>query len=38
MRERLARLGGELSLRPVQPNGLEVMARLPRRDRVLEDA
>jgi signal transduction histidine kinase len=36
MRERLSQLGGELSLRPVQPNGLEVIARLPRRDRVLE--
>lgn len=36
MRDRLARLGGELSLQPVQPNGLEVVARLPRRDRDLE--
>lgn len=33
MRERLARLGGELSLAPAQPNGLDVLARLPRRDR-----
>lgn len=38
MRERLARLGGDLALRPVQPHGLEVLARLPRRDRPLEEA
>lgn len=38
MRERLARLGGDLALRPVQPHGLEVLARLPRRDRPLEQA
>jgi signal transduction histidine kinase len=36
MRERLARLGGDLSLRPANPNGLEVAARLPRRDRAPE--
>jgi signal transduction histidine kinase len=38
MRERLARLGGELTLTPTAPNGLEVVARLPRRDRVTENA
>ena len=38
MRERVARLGGELALRPAKPNGLEVLARLPRRDRDLENA
>lgn len=37
MHERLARLGGELSLRPTRPHGLEVLARLPRRDRALEE-
>ncbi|MGQ0799801.1 MAG: GAF domain-containing protein [Pseudomarimonas sp.] len=37
MRERLAKLGGDLSLQPAQPNGLEVIARLPRRDRNLEN-
>jgi len=37
MRERLAKLGGDLSLRPARPNGLDVVARLPRRDRNLED-
>lgn len=36
MRERLARCGGELSLRAVRPHGLEVLARLPRNDRELE--
>lgn len=36
MRERLARLGGELSLQPARPRGLEVLARLPRSDRALE--
>lgn len=36
MRERLARLGGELRLQAAQPNGLEVIARLPRRDRETE--
>lgn len=36
MRDRLARLGGELSLRQVRPHGLEVLARLPRSDRELE--
>ncbi|MBD8525422.1 GAF domain-containing sensor histidine kinase [Pseudomarimonas arenosa] len=36
MRERLARLGGDLALRAAQPSGLEVLARLPRRDRRLE--
>ena len=38
MRERLAQLGGELTLRPVLPHGLEILARLPRRDRELEIA
>lgn len=38
MRERLARLGGELQLRPIQPNGLDVVACLPRRDRQIENA
>jgi len=38
MRERLARLGGELTLTPTLPNGLEVVARLPRRDRNMENA
>jgi hypothetical protein len=33
MREHLARLGGDLVLRPSQPHGLEVLATLPRRDR-----
>jgi signal transduction histidine kinase len=37
MRERLARLGGELTLTPTAPNGLEVVARLPRRDRNMEN-
>jgi signal transduction histidine kinase len=36
MRERLARLGGELSLRPAASGGLEIHARLPRLDRELE--
>ena len=35
MRERLARLGGQLELRPGQTRGLEVWARLPRKDRSL---
>ncbi len=38
MRERLAKLGGELALRPAHPNGLQVIARLPRRDRKLESS
>ena len=36
MRERLTRLGGELTLRPAYSGGLEIHARLPRRDRELE--
>lgn len=36
MRERLIRLGGELSLQPVASGGLEIRAQLPRRDRELE--
>lgn len=36
MRERLARLGGELSIRPAASGGLEIHAQLPRHDRELE--
>ncbi len=36
MRERLMRLGGDLSLRPATAGGLEIHARLPRQDRPLE--
>lgn len=36
MRERITRLGGTLSLHPATPRGLEIHARLPRRDRELE--
>lgn len=35
MKERLARLGGQLELRSDQSRGLEVWARLPRKDRIL---
>jgi len=36
MRERITRLGGTLTLQPVNPRGLEIRALLPRRDRDLE--
>lgn len=36
MRDRLVRLGGELTLACPQSGGLEVFARTPRRDRVME--
>ncbi|MBA8887866.1 signal transduction histidine kinase [Dokdonella fugitiva] len=38
MRDRLARLGGELQLKPMLPNGLDVVACLPRRDREIGNA
>lgn len=36
MRERIAQFGGELTLAPASPHGLDVRACLPRRDREIE--
>lgn len=36
MKERLARLGGELELRPGSPRGVDLWASLPRKDRNIE--